>query len=247
LTSNDPEFSQKFDRIKSILGNLAGDEVFFSIDEFGPFAIKHQPGRCLTAPDERPLVRQWQKSRGSVILTAALELSSNQVTHLYSDKKNTAEMIRMMKLLVEKYHDRRCIYLSWDAASWHISKELNRALEDHDSRIVGPTVMIAPLPARAQFLNVIESVFSGMARAIIHNRNYQSAEEANAAIDRYFEARNEHFRANPRRAGYKIWGRNGCLRHSPRPTTARTRVSANRSPTSSGKGIRLLDGGPFQL
>jgi hypothetical protein len=35
-------------------------------------------------------------------LTAALELSSNQVTHLYSDKKNTAEMIRMMKLLVER-------------------------------------------------------------------------------------------------------------------------------------------------
>ncbi|MGY3610729.1 MULTISPECIES: IS630 family transposase [unclassified Bradyrhizobium] len=206
LTSSDPEFCQKLDRIKSILSNLAGDEVFFSIDEFGPFAIKHQPGRALTAPAERPLVQQWQKSRGTVTLTAALELSSNQVTHLYSDKKNTAEMIRLMKLLVEKYRDRRCIYLSWDAASWHISKELNRVMEDHNSRIVGPTVMIAPLPARAQFLNVIESVFSGMARAIIHNSNYQSAEEARAAIDRYFEERNEHFRANPRRAGHKIWG-----------------------------------------
>ncbi|MBR0708638.1 IS630 family transposase [Bradyrhizobium liaoningense] len=207
LTSNDPEFAQKVDRIKSILSNLAPDEAFFSIDEFGPFAVKHQPGRSLTAPGERPLVQQWQKSRGTVTLTAAIELSSNQVTHFYSEKKNTAEMIRMMKVLLDKYRDRSCIYLSWDAASWHVSKELNQTVEHHNSRIVGPTVVIAPLPARAQFLNVIESVFSGMARAIIHNSNYQSPDEAKAAIDRYFEERNEHFRANPRRAGNKIWGK----------------------------------------
>lgn len=207
LTSSDPEFSQKLDRIKSILNNLADDEAFFSIDEFGPFAVKQQPGRSLTAPGERPLVQQWQKSRGTVTLTAAIELSSNQVTHFYSEKKNTAEMIRMMKVLLEQYQDRKCIYLSWDAASWHISKELNRTVEDHNSRIVGPTVVIAPLPARAQFLNIIESVFSGMARAIIHNSNYPSPDEAKAAIDRYFQERNEHFQANPRRAGNKIWGK----------------------------------------
>jgi transposase len=225
LTSNDPEFSQKLDRIKSILSNLAPDEAFFSIDEFGPFAVKHPPGRLLTAPGERPLVQQWQKSRGTVTLTAAIELSSNQVTHFYCEKKNTAEMIRMMKVLLKQYQDRRCIYLSWDAASWHISKELNRTVEDHNSRIVGPTVVIAPLPARAQFLNVIESVFSGMARAIIHNSNYQSSEEAKAAIDRYFEERNEHFRMNPRRAGNKIWGKE--------------RVPAEFSPSNNCKDPRL--------
>jgi transposase len=225
LTSNDPEFSQKLDRIKSILSNLAHDEAFFSIDEFGPFAVKHQPGRTLAAPGERPLVQQWQKSRGTVTLTGAIELSSNQVTHFYCEKKNTAEMIRMMKVLLEQYQDRRCIYLSWDAASWHISKELNRTVEDHNSRIVGPTVVIAPLPARAQFLNVIESVFSGMARAIIHNSNYQSPEEAKAAIDRYFEERNEHFRMNPRRAGNKIWGKE--------------RVPAEFSPSNNCKDPRL--------
>ncbi|MCA6111206.1 IS630 family transposase [Bradyrhizobium cenepequi] len=225
LTSNDPEFAQKLDRIKSILSNLAADEAFFSIDEFGPFAVKHQPGKSLTAPGEWPLVQQWQKSRGTVTLTAAIELSSNQITHFYSEKKNTAEMIRMMKLLLEKYQDRKCIYLSWDAASWHISKELNRIVEDHNSRIVGPTVVIASLPARAQFLNVIESVFSGMARAIIHNSNYQSPDEVKAAIDRYFEERNEHFRISPRRAGNKIW--------------RKERVAAEFSPANNCKDPRL--------
>jgi hypothetical protein len=65
----------------------------------------------------------------------------------------------------------------------------------------------APLPAGAQFLNVIESVFSGMARAIIHSSDYKSVDEAKTAIDRYFAERNAHFRDHPRRAGKKLWGK----------------------------------------
>ncbi len=61
---------------------------------------------------------------GYTQITAALELRTNQVTHFYSERKNTAEMIRMMELLVERYGDRRKLYLSWDGASWHISKRL---------------------------------------------------------------------------------------------------------------------------
>ena len=64
---------------------------------------------------------------------------------------------------------------------------------------------LRPLPTGAQFLNVIESVFSGMARAIIHNSDYRSVDDAKAAIDRYLEERNAHFRQHPRRAGNKIW------------------------------------------
>ena len=59
-----------------------------------------------------------------MIMTAALELSGNQVTHFYSAKKNTGEMIRMMDILIDEYADRRKLYLSWDAASWHMSKQL---------------------------------------------------------------------------------------------------------------------------
>jgi hypothetical protein len=68
-------------------------------------------------------------------------------------------------------------------------------------------VTLAPLPTRAQFLNVIESVFSGMARGIIHNSNYPSVKEAMSAMDLYFVERNRHFRENPKRPGRKIWGR----------------------------------------
>jgi transposase len=209
LTSNDSEFSEKLHHIQSILSGLRADETFFSIDEYGPFAIKAQSGRALTGPNEQRLVQQWQRSKGFLILTAAIELSSNQITHFYSTKKNTDEMIRMMEVLLAQYADRRRLYLSWDAASWHVSKKLFEHIDKHNfiAGSKGPTVETAPLPARAQFLNVIESVFSGMSRAIIQNSDYKSVDDAKAAIDRYFNERNAHFRGHPRRAGGKLWGK----------------------------------------
>jgi hypothetical protein len=43
LTSSDPDYTEKFDRIRSILSGLGANEAFFSIDEFGPFAVKTSP------------------------------------------------------------------------------------------------------------------------------------------------------------------------------------------------------------
>lgn len=209
LTSHDPDYRAKLVHIQEILHNLTAREAFFSIDEFGPFAVKMKPGLALAAPGEQRVVPQWQKSRGCLIMTAALELSGNRVTHFYSNKKNTAEMIRMMELLVLQYRDYRKLYLSWDAASWHISKQLQESIAAHNTSVAGqagPMIEIAPLPAGAQFLNVIESIFSGMARGIIHNSNYESLEATKCAIDSYFAERNEYFRLNPKRAGKKIWG-----------------------------------------
>jgi hypothetical protein len=151
---------------------------------------------------------QWQKSKGWLIAAAALELSGNQVTHFYSRAKNTAEMIRMAKVLLEEYRTAEKLYLSWDAAPWHMSKELLAFVEKHNGHADGASKLeLAPLPASAQFLNVIDSVFSGMSRAIIRSSDYPSVDAAMAAIDRYFQERNQTFRENPRRAGRKIWGK----------------------------------------
>jgi transposase len=212
LTSNDPQYMPKLQYIKEILSSLSKDERFFSCDEFGPFAIKMKGGRRLVAPGEYPIVPQFQKSKGFLILTGALELSTNQVTHFYSKKKNTDEMIRLLDVILKRYKGFTRIYLSWDAASWHISKKLNKRVDEvNDSsyrrKHKTAEVVVAPLPVSAQFLNVIESVFSGMSRAIIHNSNYGSVDEAKAAIDRYIRDRNKYFQDHPKVAGKKIWGR----------------------------------------
>lgn len=212
LTSNDPDYRTKLQEITNILRNLKPNEKFFSVDEYGPFAVKIQGGRSLMRPGEMRTVPQRQKSKGSLILTAALELSENQVTHFYSDRKNTDEMLKLLEVLLEKYADQSCIYFSWDAASWHASKKLYKRVEEINSAEYRakrkiPLVKLAPLPSCAQFLNVIESVFSGMARAIIHNSDYSSVNACKAAIDHHLGERNQHFRENPKRAGKKIWGK----------------------------------------
>jgi transposase len=209
LTSNDPEYKAKVDAIQEILSRLRAEEAFFSIDEYGPFAVKKKGGRKRVAPGDQYTVPQWQKSKGYLIITGALELSQNQVTHFYSKKKNTEEMIKMMDLLRTQYRHCSTIYLSWDAASWHISKQLFAEIEKRNAEAEVrqyPIVKTAPLPAGAQFLNVIESIFSGMSRAIIPNSDYPSIEAAKQAIDTHFSNRNKSFRQHPRRAGGKIWG-----------------------------------------
>jgi hypothetical protein len=211
LTSTDPEYRDKLQKIIQILSNLKPDEKFFSIDEYGPFSVKLMGGRALTKPGEIRSIPERQKSKGSLIATAALELSTNQITHFYSEKKNTVEMIRLLELLITQYRCQNRIFLSWDAASWHASKKfIGRVAEVNEAAYRAengtPVVELAPLPSCAQFLNVIESVFSGMARAIIHNGDYASVEVAKAAIDRYFSERNDHFQKHPRRAGKKLWG-----------------------------------------
>jgi hypothetical protein len=212
LTSNDPDYRDKVQQIGSILSNLGPRQKFFSIDEYGPFAVKLQGGRTLVPPGTVKIIPQWQESKGSIIITAALELTTNQITHFYSSNKNTSEMIKLLDIIIERYSDEDCIYFSWDAASWHASKELYKRVDEingseYRGKIKAPMVKLAPLPTCSQFLNVIESVFSGMARAIIHNSDYESVADCMSAIDQYFTERNEHFRLHPKRAGNRIWGK----------------------------------------
>jgi hypothetical protein len=170
-------------------------------------------GKKLCAPNEVPSVPQWQKGRGTIIITGALELRTNQITHFYSERKNTDEMIKMVNILRRQYGSMKKIYISWDAAGWHISKALGKHVEflngwaEHER---APIIELVPLPSRAQFLNVIESVFSGMSRAIIHNSNFENSSEASDSIDRYFLNRNEFYKIHPKRAGRKIWQQETC-------------------------------------
>jgi hypothetical protein len=229
LTSSDPEFRTKLAIIKQTLAKLEPEEKFFSIDEFGPFSIKMRGGRALVSGDIIRTIPQRQKSKGSLICTAALELSANQLTHFYSKKKNTDEMIKLMIMLINQYKQERRIFLSWDSASWHMSKALYKKVNEVNSEQYrrehsSPLVELLPLPRGAQFLNVIESVFSGMSKAILHNSNYQSVDECKAAIDRYFSDRNRFLKIIPSAQETKYGAGRGLRRCSGMLISAKTRI-----------------------
>jgi hypothetical protein len=73
LTSPDPEYRTKLKQITAILSRLSPREKFFSIDEFGPCAVKQRGGVALVPADEirtaacgtdRPSGLPWRLASG---------------------------------------------------------------------------------------------------------------------------------------------------------------------------------------
>lgn len=204
LTSTDPDYREKTQRVLNIMRNIDSKEAFLFIDEAGPYYVKKYGGKSLTQRDTIKTIPQYQKTKGHVSFIAALDAYKNHVIHLFITNKDTASVVRFIEFIQNKYQGYSRIYITWDGASWHKSNGLRQSLAELNQR-KKPQIEIIPLPTRSQFLNVIESVFGGMKRAVIMNSNYNSELAMKAAITRHFRERNKYFKANPKRAGKQIW------------------------------------------
>ncbi|MEN6439988.1 MAG: IS630 family transposase [Syntrophobacter sp.] len=208
LTSKDPQYREKVDRVLAVLQNLQEGEAFFFIDEAGPYQVRKWGGKSLTLGEDVQTVPQFQKPKGRVMLIGALEAVTNQMTWAWIENKGVQTICTFLTLLHEKYAAFAKLFLTWDALSSHRSKTVSKLIDKMNSDArngIGPSIEIVPLPNNSQFLNVIESVFSGMKKAVVHNSDYQLAEEMRVAIAKHFESRNAFFKENPKRAGNKIW------------------------------------------
>ena len=209
LTSPALDYREKVDLLLKTLQSLKKDELFFFVDELGPCQVKKYGGRCYLEKKEILRVPKNLVSKGSVTLFGAVSVTTNQMTWCYGKAKDTSSMIDLIEILFNQYHSTTKLYISWDAASWHSSNELTEWLDVFNAQTreigMGPIIDLIPLPNCSQFLNVIEAIFSGMKRAVIHHSDYQSGEEMKMAISKHFCKRNEYFKENPKRAGNKIW------------------------------------------
>jgi transposase len=206
LTSPDPDYREKVERVLQILLSLDKEEMFFFLDEWGPVQVKKRGGRAFRSATDAATIPRRQKPKGTVTLVAALSATTNQTTWLFETSKDTRSMINLLELLFNQYHEKSRLYITWDAVSWHSSIELTEWLDHFNGAgRAGPVVELVPLPTSAQFLNVIEGVFAGMTKAVIHNSDYHSCREMKSAISQHFRERNAFFSVNPRRAGKKMW------------------------------------------
>ena len=209
LTSPDPDYKDKVDLLLKTIRSLSGGEMLFFLDEWGPVQVRRRGGRAYRDKDNIPQIPRHQKSRGTVSLVAALSATTNQITWTYVTSKDTHAMTRLLEVLFNQYFDNSKLYVTWDAVAWHNSGALTDWLDHFNDRTkaeaAGPIIELVPLPTSAQFLNVIEGVFSGMTRAVVDNSDYNSPNDMKRAISQHFRDRNEYFKKNPRRAGKKIW------------------------------------------
>jgi hypothetical protein len=209
LTSPDPDYRDKVDLMLSTLQNLKPGELFFFVDEIGPLQVKKYGGRAQVRKNEALTYPQVQAHRGVIMMSGALSATTNQMTWIYGRSKDSTAMIDLMELLYNQHVTASKLYVTWDAASWHKSAMLVDWLDAFNaitrSTGDGPIIELVPLPTSSQFLDVIEAVFSGMKRAVVHHSDYRDVQEMKQAISRHFTERNAFFQENPRRAGKKIW------------------------------------------
>ena len=209
LSSPDPRYREKVDLLLKTLHNLGPRDLFFFVDELGPLRVKKYGGRAYFPRYETETVPQAEPHRGSITMAGALSATTNQVTWIYGESKDSGAIIDLIEILFDQHQEATNLYVTWDAVSWHNSSLLVEWLDNFNAeterRADGPIIRLVPLPVSSQFLDVIEAVFSGMKRAVIHHSDYQSVHEMKDAISLHFVERNAYFRENPRRAGKKIW------------------------------------------
>lgn len=205
LTSPDPAYKAKIEKVLQTLRGLQDGEAFFFIDEAGPYRVKRYGGKSLTL--DAVTLPERQKAKGKVEFIVCLEARTNQLSWRFTKDKTAGSIVEMIDALWSEYATCSMLYLTWDSISSHSAARLIERIQQLNCEAEqgkGPSVEIVPLPSRSQFLNVVEAVLSGMKRAVIHNSNFGSAEEMETAVDGYFKARNQHFQENPKRAGNKI-------------------------------------------
>ena len=183
--------------------------MLFFVNELGPLTVRKYGGRTFVKKGEAFVVPQLQTSKGSIILAGALSATTNQMTWCYSQSKDTTAMIDLIEMPFNEHINKTHLYITWDAASWHDSTFLVEWLDAYNVKTAelkeGPLITLVPLPSSSQFLNVIESVFGVMKKAVIHHSDYENVHQMKSAISRHFRERNAHFEDNLRRAGRKLW------------------------------------------
>lgn len=190
LERRDPEFEEKMKELLLVykevdLQNASDaekplDVITISVDEKpGIQAIQN------IAPDLPPVPgrhschsRDYEYKRlGTVSLLAAIDLHDGHVTAQVHDRHRSCEFIQLLKELDEKYPLESKLRLILDNHSAHISKETMKYLSTRPGRFI-----YCHTPKHGSWLNLVETLFSKMARTFLRHIRVQSKEELKSRI-----------------------------------------------------------------
>jgi transposase len=143
-----------------------------------------------TTPDRPPKPNQFPshlrdyeyKRLGTVSLLAGLDLHTGRVTEIVSDHHASADFIALLVKLDEGYSRQIRIRLLLDNHSAHTSKETQAWLKLHPQRFE-----FVFTPTHGSWLNIVETMFSKMARSMLRGIRVASKQELVDRIHLYFE------------------------------------------------------------
>lgn len=142
-----------------------------------------------TAPDRPPKPNEFAshlrdseyKRLGTVSLLAGLDLHTGRVTEIVSDHHASVDFIALLGKLDEAYPPQTRIRLLLDNHSAHISKETQGWLNLHPQRFE-----FVFTPKHGSWLNIVETMFSKMARSMLRGIRVATKQELIDRIHLYF-------------------------------------------------------------
>ena len=141
-------------------------------------------------PDRPPLpgkhaspTRDYEYKRlGTVSLLAGLDLHRGTVTEIVSETHKSKDFIELLKKLDAAYPTATRLRLILDNHSAHISKETQGYLASRPQRF-----QFVFVPKHGSWLNLVENMFSKMARSMLREIRVQSKQELIQRIHLYFQ------------------------------------------------------------
>ena len=145
---------------------------------------------ALTTPDRPPTPKEYPshlrdyeyKRLGTVSLLAGLDLHTGRVTEIVRDRHASVDFIAFLEKLDAEYPAQTKIRLLLDNHSAHTSKQTRGYLHLHPQRFE-----FVFTPKHGSWLNIVETMFSKMARSMLRGIRVASKQELIARIHQYFE------------------------------------------------------------
>jgi transposase len=147
-------------------------------------AIESKAPDLPPVPGKHPAVgREFEYIRhGTSSLLAGIDLVTGHVHHLMRDRHRSREFIEFLELLDASYPPDKKIRLILDNHSAHLSRETNDYLKTVPNRFE-----FVFTPVHGSWLNLIETLFSKMARSVLRHIRVASKDELWNRIDAYFK------------------------------------------------------------
>lgn len=192
LERRDPDFDQKMVQLLLVYEEVELQRKADEPDSWTVISYDEKPGIQAigtTAPDLPPvpgrhpsLSREFEYVRhGTCSLLAGVDLLTGHVHHLVRDRHRSREFVEFLRLVDDHYPNDVKIRLILDNHSAHKSKETNDYLKTVPNRFE-----FVFTPVHGSWLNLVETLFSKMARSVLRHIRVTGKDELSSRIDHYF-------------------------------------------------------------
>jgi len=182
--SNDPEFEEKRRRIHRLYQRRRPGGVRLCFDELGPLNLLPRHGKHYARIGHVDRLRATYHRTGGVRYFLAIYDLEQDTLHGYPVKqKNRRTFLAFLRWLRRTYRGRGTLHIVLDNATFHSRPEVLAYAAANDIRFYWT-------PTNASWLNRIEAQFTALVKFTLHNTDYASHDDMQAAIRGYLRWRN---------------------------------------------------------